>query len=298
MKVEVTKIDKLKRVIKVNVDGERFAKDKNEFYTQAAKDIKVSGFRKGAAPMDIVEKHYGKALKEEFANHYIQHQYYAQAVEDQKLVPAGMPRIFDVEIDDVSLKFSAEVEIRPELELDAKIYKGIVIKEKFPVVDDKDVEKVVDGIKEGLKKLTGNDLEGDILAHWSGHSHLITLKDSIKAEILTEKLRQRRLKVDEEVAKHLLKEIALDLPKSEVDHYHQELVHRQIHNLEERGVSGEDIEKYKKELEDKLRPRAEDEVKLFYILRAIAVKENLKLEKDSNLGEIVLGYVLSQATYK
>jgi len=297
MKVEITKIDKLKRVIKVNVSGEKFAKDKNEFYTQAAKDIKVSGFRKGAAPLDIVEKHYGKALKEEFVKNYVSH-YYGQALEEHKIAPAGMPRIFDVEIDDASLKFSAEVETRPELELDEKVYKKIVIKEKFPEVEDKDVEKVVSGIKDGLKKLTDKDLDGDVLAHWSGHNNLAALKDSIKAEMLVEKLRQRRLKVDEEVAKHLLKEIALELPKAEVDNYHHELVHRQIHNLEERGVSKEDIEKYKKELEDKMRPRAEDEVKLFYILRAIATKESLKIEKDANLGEIVLGFVLSQADYK
>ena len=297
MKVEVTKIDKLKRVIKVNVGGEKFAKDKNEFYTHAAKDIQVSGFRKGAAPMDIVEKHYGKALKEEFIKNYVSN-YYGQALDENKIAVAGMPRIFDVEIDDTSLKFSAEVETRPELELDDKVYKGIVIKEKFPAVEEKDVEKVVDGIKAALKKLTGNDLEGDILAHWSGHSNLVALKDSIKAELLVEKLRQRRLKVDEAVAQHLLKEITLELPKSEVDNYQHELVHRQVHNLEERGVSKEDIEKYKKELEDKMRPRAQDEVKLFYILRAIATKENLKIEKDSNLGEIVLGFVLSQATYK
>jgi len=297
MKVEITKIDKLKRVIKVNVSGEKFAKDKNEFYTQAAKDIKVSGFRKGAAPLDIVEKHYGKALKEEFANHYIQH-YYGQALEEHKIAPAGMPRIFDVEVDDTMLKFSAEVEIRPELELDEKVYKGIAIKEKFPTVDDKDVEKVIGNIKEGLKKLTDKDIEGDAIAHWSGHSDLNSLKDSVKAEMLVEKLRQRRLKVDEEVAKHLLKEVKFELPKAEVENYHHELVHRQMHSLEERGVSKEDIEKYKKDFEEKLKGRAEDEVRLFYILRAIATKENLKLEKDSNLGEIVLGYVLSQAAYK
>ena len=276
MKVEVTKIDKLKRLLKIIVGGEKFAKAKSEFYAQAAKDIKLSGFRKGAAPMELIEKNYGKALKEEFANHYVS-AYYTEAIKQENIVPAGMPKIDDVEINDVEIKFTAQVEVRPELELADNAYKGIVIKEKFPVVEASEIDKVVEHIKEGLKKLVGKDVEGDDIAKWSGHSTMSDLKDSIKAEILIEKLRARRHKVDEQIAQHLLKSVTLDVPQAEVEHYHEELVHRQMHQLEQRGVSPEDIDKYKKELEEKTKGRAQDEVKLFYILRAIAAKENLKL---------------------
>ena len=296
MKVEVSKVDKLKRILKISVGGEKFSKAKSEFYAQAAKDIKVAGFRKGAAPLDIIEKNYGKSLKEEFANQYVS-QYYSEALKEANISPAGMPKIDNVEIDDISINFSAQVEVRPELELTEDVYKGIVVKEPFSQVEDKEIDKVIDGIKEGLKKATDKDVEGDSLAHWSGHSDLASLKESIKAELLMEKLRQRRLKIDELVAKHLLNAVALDLPEAEVERYHHELVHRQMHQLENRGISADDLAKYKKEIEEKLKGRAQEEVKLFYILKAIAAKENLKMEENANLGEIVLGFVLSLAKY-
>ncbi|MCK5492032.1 MAG: hypothetical protein KAJ14_02850, partial [Candidatus Omnitrophica bacterium] len=67
------------------------------------------------------------------------------------------------------------------------------------------------------------------------------------------------------------------------------------HNLSNRGVSKEDIEKYKQELQDKIKPRAEEEVKLIYILQAIAKAEGLKTE--NNLGDVVFGFILSQGQY-
>jgi FKBP-type peptidyl-prolyl cis-trans isomerase (trigger factor) len=296
MKVEVTKIDKLKRLLKIIVGGEKFAKAKGEFYAKAAKDIKVTGFRKGAAPVELVEKNHGKALKEEFANHHVS-QYYNEALKEVGITPAGMPKIDDVEISDSELKFSAQVEIRPELDVNKDDYIGIEIKEKFPTVEDKDIDKVVENILEGLKKVSDKEVNPTTAANWSGHGSEAGLRDSIRAEIMMEKLRDRRRRIDESIAQHLLKTIVVDVPQAEVENYHQELVHRQIHQLEERGVPREDIEKYRKELEEKTAKRAVDEVKLFYILKAIATKENIKLEEGANMGEIVLGYVLSVAKY-
>ena len=80
-----------------------------------------------------------------------------------------------------------------------------------------------------------------------------------------------------------------------VENHHKELVEREIHNLRMRGVSDTDVEKYKKEVEDKLKSAAEDEVKLFYILEAIAKKEGMKV--DRSVAEVVFGFILSHAQY-
>ena len=60
-------------------------------------------------------------------------------------------------------------------------------------------------------------------------------------------------------------------------------------------IPEEDIEKYKKDVHEKLKPVAEDNVRLFYILEAIARKEGISVENNSL--DIVLGYILSQAVY-
>jgi trigger factor len=121
-------------------------------------------------------------------------------------------------------------------------------------------------------------------------------KEAIKIEISVEKLRERRKRIDSQISQHLLKAIDIALPQNEVEHYQKELVNREIHNLKLRNVPEEDIEKYKKDIEDKLKPLAQDEIKLYYILEAIARKENLNAE--NNLGEVVLGFLLSIAKYE
>ena len=65
MRVEVKKIDKLKRTIKVEVVGEEFLKERNEVYSKKSKDLKVPGFRQGSAPLDVLERHHSTFFKEE-----------------------------------------------------------------------------------------------------------------------------------------------------------------------------------------------------------------------------------------
>ncbi|MCP4653659.1 MAG: hypothetical protein GY858_09825 [Candidatus Omnitrophica bacterium] len=296
MKVETKKLDKLKRILTITVDGKTFLKDKKDFFIKIGKELKVPGFRQGTAPLDVIEKHHGKKLKEEFVGDNLS-TYYAKALEQAELMPAATPRIYDVEITDEYLKFSAEVEIRPEIEIKETDYKGIKIKEKIASITNKEIDKVLDSLKDGLKKMIDKDLTKDQLAKWSGYQGVDELKEAIKAELFVEKLRQRRRNIDSLIAKHLLKAIKVDLPKAEVEKYHADLLSREMHNLQKRGASEEDLKKYEKDLEEKIKVRAQEEVKLFYILRAIAQKEDMKVQGNTNLGEVVLGVVLSLAEY-
>jgi trigger factor len=192
--------------------------------------------------------------------------------------------------------FTAEFDIKPEIDLRDEDYKGIKIKEKKVEVKDEELEKVLTNLKEGIKKTLNKDLTDNELCKWAGYADVSDFKDAVRIEIFVEKLRDRRKKIDSQISQHLLKGIEVALPQKEVDHYHKELVNREIHNLRVRNVPEEDIEKYKKEIEDKLKPLAQEEIKLYYILEAIAKKENLTVE--NNLGEVVLGFLLSQAKYE
>ena len=294
MKVEVKKSDKLKRTIQVNISGESFIADKKEAFKEAGKNLKVPGFRPGKVPADVLEKHHGKVLKEEFLRNSLP-KYYQQAVEKEKLEPVSLPDVYDVEVTDDSLTFKADVEVKPQINVEEKNYKGMKIKSKVAEVKPVEIEKVVTNIKEGIAKVAGKDLADEELAKWSGYADVKSMKEAIKAELTVEKLRARRRDVEGEVTQALLKGIKTDLPKKVVESHHKELVEREVHNLRMRGVPDADLEKYKKEVEDKLKSAAEDEVKLFYILEAIAKKEGIKV--DRSVAEVVFGFILSHAQY-
>lgn len=295
MKVEIKKLDKLKRKIRVEVEGEEFLKEKDKVYRLSSKNLKVPGFRPGTAPLEVLEKYHSAFLKEEFLKKSLPN-FYQKALEEHKILPASLPRIYDIEVASDSLVFFADFEVKPEIDIKESVYKNIKIKDKKVEVKEIEIEKVLTNLKENIKKVINKDLDDEGLAHWTSYSGISGLREAIRIQLLVEKLGERRQRIDNQIRTHLINAVKVDLPKSEIDRHHKMLVDREIYNLRLKGVSQEDIDKYKVDLEDKLRSLAEDEVKLFYILEAIAQKENIK--KDNNLGEVVLGFILSQATYE
>ena len=151
MEVEIKKIDKLKRNIKVEIKGEEFLAQKKETYEANSKKLKVPGFRPGSAPIDILEKYHSKILKEELLRKSVPF-FYQKALEENKLRPAGLPRIYDVDLSADYLVFSAEFETRPQIEIKEDIYKGIKIKDSKIDVKKEEIEKVITNIKEELRK--------------------------------------------------------------------------------------------------------------------------------------------------
>ena len=245
--------------------------------------------------MDVLEKHHGKLLKEEFLKKILP-VFYRKAVEENKILPAGLPKIYDIKLDTGNLSFSAEFESRPEIELKESSYKGIKIKNKVIAVKDSEIEKVLSNLKEGVKKISNKDLDDESLARWAAYPNFAELREAVKGQLYVEKLRERRQKIDNQIKAQLLAAVNIDLPKSEVERHRRELVEREIYNLRMQGIPAEDIEKYRKDVEEKLQTVAEEEIKLFYILEAIANNEGIKI--DNNLAEIILGFILSHAQYE
>lgn len=296
MQVEIKKIDKLKRVMNVTVEGEEFLKGHNEQYQEIGRTLKVKGFRPGSVPLDILERHYGNALAKEYLKKMLP-LYYRNALVSQNLIPAALPRIYDVKLTKECLKFSAEFEVKPQLDLEDGKYKSIPIEHKKVEVGEDEIDKVLGNLKEKIKTIISRDLDEAECARWAGYADSAELREAIKTEIFLEKLKNRKRKIDDTVIKHLLKYIKVEAPHSAVERYHKELVDNEIYKLKLRSTPEQDIEKYKKDIEEQLKPLAEEQVKLLYILEAIAQKENIKIDNDSALLD-VLGFILSKAEYK
>lgn len=295
LNVEVKKLDKLKRKLSIQVGGDEFSKTKKELYTEIGKQLKVPGFRPGNVPIDVLEKQHGKLLKEKFLEQAIP-LYYRKAIEEEKISPASTPNIYDVDLSQDALRFNADVEIRPQVDVEDKDFKGIKIKTKKVVVEEIEIEKVLTNIKDSTKKVIQKDLNDDELAKWSGYSDAASLREAVRAQLHVEKLKERRNKIDSQIGQHLLKSIKVDVPQSEAEQARQELLRREMYNLRLRGIPEADIEKYKKDIEEKLETIAQEQIKLSYIIRAIAQKESINIEDGS--GEGVLGFILSCAQYQ
>lgn len=295
MQVEIKKIDKLKCKLNISLAGAEFSQKKNQFYKEASQKLKVPGFRPGKAPLELIKKHHGKNLQQEFVNKNLP-LFYQQALEEKQISPASLPKISEIKITPESLSFSAELETQPQIEVDEKKYKGIPLKDQKIKADSKQVEEAIKKFKEEVEKDNQAKLETEQLAKWASYPDIESFKNAVSLQIEFENLRKRRQDLENQIRTHLLSAIKLEVPKTEVERYRNQLVSRQIQQLKQQGVEEKEIEKYKTDFEKKISPLAENEVKFFYILNAIAKKE--KIKNNQNPINATLGLILSQASFK
>ena len=136
-KVEKTKnANEIK--LEMTIEAEKFDGAIQKVYFKSAKYFNIPGFRKGKAPMNIVEKYYGKEIFYEDAFNELVPEELSKAVEENKLEVVSRP---DIEVTQIGkgqdLKFTAIFQTKPEVELGN--YKGVEIKKIEYKVTEKDV---------------------------------------------------------------------------------------------------------------------------------------------------------------
>lgn len=125
--------------LEITVEAEKFEEAIKKVYFKSAKYFNIPGFRKGKAPMQIVEKYYGKEIFYEDAFNEVAGDAMEKAVEENNLEVVSRP---DVEVTQIEkgkdLIFTAVMQTKPEAKLGK--YKGIEIKKIEYNVSDEDIE--------------------------------------------------------------------------------------------------------------------------------------------------------------
>ena len=150
-KVEKTKnANEIK--LEITVEAAKFDEAIKKVYFKSAKYFNIPGFRKGKAPMQIVEKYYGKEIFYEDAFNEVAGEALDEAVKENKLEVVSRP---DIEVEQIEkgkdLKFSAIMQTKPEAEVSK--YKGIEIKKVEYNVTDEDIEHELHHMQEHNSRL-------------------------------------------------------------------------------------------------------------------------------------------------
>lgn len=137
------KIDTNKYELEIAIDSASFCDAIQKVYKKEAKNITVKGFRKGKAPLHMIEKLYGEAVFFDDALNYLYEGALLGAVEEANL------KLVDVEKTDVTSVSKADgavlkvtVVVEPEVELGQ--YKGLNAERVTPVVTDEEVQAELD----------------------------------------------------------------------------------------------------------------------------------------------------------
>ncbi len=121
------------------VEAEKFEWAMKKVYAKTAKYFNIPGFRKGKAPMQLVERQYGSQIFYEDAFNEIAPEIYDEGIKESKVDAVSKPNIDVVQMEKgKELIFTATVQTKPEVTLGK--YKGIEIKKIEYNVSDEDID--------------------------------------------------------------------------------------------------------------------------------------------------------------
>ncbi len=153
MNCKVEKTEKANEVkLEITIEAEKFDNAMKKVYFQNAKYFNIPGFRKGKAPMNIVEKYYGAQIFYEDAFNEVATEAYDEALEANKIDAVSRPVVDIKQMEKgKDVIFTAVVQTKPEVELGK--YKGIEIPKVEYKVEEKDIEHELGHMQEHNSRL-------------------------------------------------------------------------------------------------------------------------------------------------
>ena len=145
MQVSVESTSAIERRMTIGVPAERFESEVNKRLQRTAKQARIPGFRPGKAPMNIIRQRYEAGVREEVMNDVIGSSYF-EALQEQKLNPAGTPTIEPKVFEkDKDFEFVATFEVYPEFEVSG--LDSIEIERLQAEVTDGDIDNMIDVLR-------------------------------------------------------------------------------------------------------------------------------------------------------
>ena len=139
MSSEILKKENSVVTLKLTIDAQSFDKACKDAYNKNKTKFNVQGFRKGKAPMSIVEKFYGEGVFFEDAVNTLFPDAFEAAVKEP-----------EIDVEEIgkgkSLVIIADVAVKPEITLGE--YKNLTVEKPDSEVSDEEVEKEIEAMRE------------------------------------------------------------------------------------------------------------------------------------------------------
>ncbi|AWF80826.1 trigger factor [Microbulbifer sp. A4B17] len=145
MQVSIETTSGLERRLTVNLPAEIVDKEVDKRLQQAAKTVRINGFRKGKVPMKVVRQRFGAGVRQEVLGEVMSRSFY-EAVQKEEVKPAGQPSIEAKQTAaGENLEYVATFEVYPEVELSDLA--EITVERPVAEVTDTDVKNMIDVLR-------------------------------------------------------------------------------------------------------------------------------------------------------
>ncbi len=164
MQVSVETTGTLERRMTVAVPEERISGEVKQRLASMRRRVRIDGFRPGKAPLPVVQRRFGRQVREEVVADVLRSTLY-EALAQEKLKPAAMPQIDPDSLEQGDgLEYTAVFEVYPEFELAP--CSELEIEKPVTDIDEKDIDGTIQTIREQRlrwKEKEGSAEDGDQL---------------------------------------------------------------------------------------------------------------------------------------
>jgi len=168
IRVETIERTTILHTIEVEVDASRVRKAFDRAYRDLAKQVRVKGFRPGKAPRSVLEKLHGASVAEQL-EHTLVSETLADAIELAETPPISEPAISAGKpTPDASFKYTASLEVSPEIELPD--LSGLPAVRPEVSVEDAEVDERLEELRNAHAPLV-EEAEGTAIAR----GHVVTI---------------------------------------------------------------------------------------------------------------------------
>ena len=138
--------------LKITLPAEEVNKGYKKAVAKIAGQVNIPGFRKGKAPRNVIEMHYGKEAVKQEAFELVANQCYTEALEQEKLIPVSDPKVEEsVFEENKDMELTIKVTLKPEVKLGD--YKELHVEKEAVEVTDEAVEEQVQGLRSRHAKM-------------------------------------------------------------------------------------------------------------------------------------------------
>ena len=145
MQVSVESTTGLERRLTVEVPEEGVEREVGTRLDDLMRSARIPGFRPGKAPMKVVARRFGAAVRDEVVGELVRTSF-ADAIASEALRPAGEPRIDSVEsAPGAGLRYTAVFEVFPDVRLTDP--GSVVVRRPTAEVKESDVDRMVETLR-------------------------------------------------------------------------------------------------------------------------------------------------------
>ncbi|ADN76801.1 trigger factor [Ferrimonas balearica DSM 9799] len=157
MQVSVETTQGLERRMTITVAAADFEPKVQEEMKKEAKRVRLDGFRPGKVPVSVFKKRFGASIRAQVMGDVMQQSFF-QAIVEQKINPAGMPKFEPLKNEEgADLEFAATFEVYPEVELQG--LDAIEVEKPTCEVNDADVDAMLETLRKQHAEFKAVDRE-------------------------------------------------------------------------------------------------------------------------------------------